>query len=46
MQLVVSSAEKLNLYGVVIIRTGKKVIYSELRRKLLNEDYQNSRFNG
>lgn len=40
MQLVVSSAEKLNLYGVCNNQNWEKVIDSELRRKLLNEDYQ------
>ncbi|EIF6288538.1 DNA phosphorothioation-dependent restriction protein DptH [Clostridium perfringens] len=40
MQLVVSSAEKLNLYRVCNNQNWEKVIDSELRRKLLNEDYQ------
>ena len=40
MQLVVSSAEKLNLYGVCNNQNWEKVIDSELRRKLLNEDYE------
>ncbi|MDU5774682.1 MAG: DNA phosphorothioation-dependent restriction protein DptH [Clostridium perfringens] len=40
MQLVVSSAEKLNLYGVCNNQNWEKVIDSELRRKLLNEEYE------
>ncbi|WP_283676946.1 DNA phosphorothioation-dependent restriction protein DptH [Clostridium perfringens] len=40
MQLVVSSAEKLNLYGVCNNQKWDKVIDSELRRKLLNEEYE------
>lgn len=41
MQLVVTSAEKLCLYNVVDESLGlEKVINSELRRKLLNEEYE------
>ncbi|CAG9344063.1 AAA-like domain protein [Clostridium perfringens NCTC 8239] len=40
MQLVISSAEKLNLYGVCNNQKWEKVIDSELRRKLLNEEYE------
>lgn len=40
MQLVVSSAEKLNLYGICNNQNWEKIIDSELRRKLLNEEYE------
>lgn len=40
MQLVVASAEKLNLYGVSDDQNWDKVIDSDLRRKLLNEEYE------
>ncbi len=39
MQLVVTSAEKLNLYNVCNGENWKDIIDSELRRKLLNEEY-------
>lgn len=39
MQLVVTSAEKLNLYNVCDGENWKDIIDSELRRKLLNEEY-------
>ncbi|WP_300262343.1 DNA phosphorothioation-dependent restriction protein DptH [Clostridium sp.] len=39
MQLIVSSAEKLNLYGVCDNQNLEKIIDSDLRRKLLNEEY-------
>ncbi|MCR6514273.1 DNA phosphorothioation-dependent restriction protein DptH [Clostridium sp. LY3-2] len=40
MQLVVASAEKLNLYGVCQNQNWTRVIDSDLRRKLLNEEYE------
>lgn len=40
MQLVVTSAEKLNLYDVCNEENWKRVIDSDLRRKLLNEEYE------
>lgn len=39
MQLVITSAEKLNLYEVCNEENWKSVIDSDLRRKLLNEEY-------
>lgn len=39
MQLVITSAEKLNLYEVCSEENWKSVIDSDLRRKLLNEEY-------
>lgn len=39
MQLVITSAEKLNLYDVCSEEKWKSVIDSDLRRKLLNEEY-------
>ena len=39
MQLVITSAEKLNLYDVCNEGNWKMVIDSDLRRKLLNEEY-------
>lgn len=39
MQLVITSAEKLNLYEVCNEENWKSVIDSNLRRKLLNEEY-------
>lgn len=39
MQLVVTSAEKLNLYSVCTGETWDHIINSDLRRKLLNEEY-------
>ena len=39
MQLVITSAEKLNLYEVCSDENWKSVIDSDLRRKLLNEEY-------
>lgn len=39
MQLVITSAEKLNLYDVCSEENWKRVIDSDLRRKLLNEEY-------
>lgn len=39
MQLVVTSAEKLNLYSVCTGETWDNIINSDLRRKLLNEEY-------
>lgn len=44
MQLVITSAEKLNLYDVCIEEKWKSVIDSDLRRKLLNEEYEVSDF--
>lgn len=40
MQLVVTSAEKLKLYNVYNEEKWDKIIDSDLRRKLLNEDYE------
>ena len=40
MQLVITSAEKLNLYDVCSEENWKTVIDSDLRRKLLNEEYE------
>lgn len=40
MQLVITSAEKLNLYDVCSEENWKSVIDSDLRRKLLNEEYE------
>lgn len=40
MQLVITSAEKLNLYDVCSEENWKTVIASDLRRKLLNEEYE------
>lgn len=40
MQLVITSAEKLNLYNVCNEENWKTVIDSDLRRKLLNEEYE------
>ena len=40
MQLVVTSAEKLNLYNVSCEENWIKVIDSDLRRRLLNEEYE------
>lgn len=40
MQLVITSAEKLNLYNVCSEENWKSVIDSDLRRKLLNEEYE------
>jgi len=40
MQLVITSAEKLNLYDVCSEEKWKNVIDSDLRRKLLNEEYE------
>jgi DNA phosphorothioation-dependent restriction protein DptH len=40
MQLVITSAEKLNLYDVCSGENWKSVIASDLRRKLLNEEYE------
>ncbi|KLU76334.1 DNA phosphorothioation-dependent restriction protein DptH [Clostridium botulinum] len=40
MQLVITSAEKLNLYGVCKEEDWKSIIDSDLRRKLLNEEYK------
>ncbi|GKU30436.1 DNA phosphorothioation-dependent restriction protein DptH [Clostridium folliculivorans] len=40
MQLVITSAEKLNLYNVCNEGNWNSVIDSDLRRKLLNEDYK------
>lgn len=40
MQLVITSAEKLNLYNVCDEENWIKVIDSDLRRRLLNEEYQ------
>lgn len=40
MQLVVTSAEKLNLYNVCSEENWSKIIDSDLRRKLLNEEYR------
>lgn len=40
MQLVITSAEKLNLYEVCSEESWKTVIDSDLRRKLLNEEYE------
>lgn len=39
MQLVVTSAEKLNLYSICTGETWDNIINSDLRRKLLNEEY-------
>lgn len=39
MQLVITSAEKLNLYNVCNEENWKSIIDSDLRRKLLNEEY-------
>ncbi|AVP62351.1 DNA phosphorothioation-dependent restriction protein DptH [Clostridium botulinum] len=44
MQLVITSAEKLNLYDVCSEENWKNVIDSDLRRKLLNEEYEVSDF--
>lgn len=46
MQLVITSAEKLNLYDVCSEENWKNVIDSDLRRKLLNEEYEVSDFMG
>ncbi|WP_270474716.1 DNA phosphorothioation-dependent restriction protein DptH [Clostridium cochlearium] len=40
MQLVITSAEKLNLYNVCNEVNWKSIIDSDLRRKLLNEEYE------
>lgn len=40
MQLVITSAEKLNLYNVCDEENWNSVIDSDLRRKLLNEEYK------
>lgn len=40
MQLVITSAEKLNLYDVCSEENWKSIIDSDLRRKLLNEEYE------
>lgn len=40
MQLVITSAEKLSLYDVCSEENWKRVIDSDLRRKLLNEEYE------
>lgn len=40
MQLVITSAEKLNLYDVCSEENWKSIIDSDLRRKLLNEEYK------
>ena len=40
MQLVITSAEKLNLYNVCNEENWQTVIDSDLRRKLLNEEYE------
>lgn len=40
MQLIITSAEKLNLYDVCSEENWKSVIDSDLRRKLLNEEYE------
>ncbi|ERI94641.1 dnd system-associated protein 2 [Clostridiales bacterium oral taxon 876 str. F0540] len=40
MQLVITSAEKLNLYDVCGKENWERVIDSDLRRKLLNEEYE------
>ncbi|WP_461615235.1 DNA phosphorothioation-dependent restriction protein DptH [Clostridium sp. Marseille-QA1073] len=40
MQLVITSAEKLNLYNVCDEENWKSIIDSDLRRKLLNEEYE------
>ena len=40
MQLVITSAEKLNLYHVCKGENWDKVVNSDLRRKLLNEEYE------
>lgn len=40
MQLVITSAEKLNLYNVCKEENWNEVIDSDLRRKLLNEEYE------
>lgn len=40
MQLVVSSAEKLKLYDVFSEENWERIINSDLRRKLLNEEYE------
>ena len=40
MQLVITSAEKLNLYNVCTEEGWNKVVDSDLRRKLLNEEYE------
>lgn len=40
MQLVITSAEKLNLYEVCNEESWNSVIDSDLRRKLLNEEYE------
>lgn len=39
MQLVITSAEKLNLYSVSTGETWDNIINSDVRRKLLNEEY-------
>lgn len=39
MQLIITSAEKLNLYNVCSEENWSKIIDSDLRRKLLNEEY-------
>lgn len=43
MQLVISSAEKLNLYEVCKEENWEGVIKSDIRRKLLNEEYEISK---
>ena len=40
MQLVITSAEKLNLYNVCTEQEWKSVIDSDIRQKLLNEEYE------
>ena len=40
MQLVVTSAEKLNLYNVCNEQNWMEIINTDLRRKLLNEEYE------
>ncbi|MDW8802462.1 DNA phosphorothioation-dependent restriction protein DptH [Clostridium sp. A1-XYC3] len=40
MQLVITSSEKLNLYDVCSEENWKSIIDSDLRRKLLNEEYK------
>ena len=40
MQLVVTSAEKLNLYNVCNDQNWIEIIDTDLRRKLLNEEYE------
>ncbi|MDO4925608.1 MAG: DNA phosphorothioation-dependent restriction protein DptH [Turicibacter sp.] len=40
MQIIITSAEKLNLYRVCVDENWEKVIDSNLRTKLLNEEYE------